>query len=147
MKNIKLLLLCLLLSSSTFGQYKHIITFFIRKYPSMKLPLSIGDFRDTIAQPGKIGTKILKQSTKTYDNLGVFVIYAGYLDMSNIDGQITFPRLIQKPSLQILVTQKIDLVKKISNVVDHIEINIKEENSELYSVIKYKDKQTQLFYG
>ena len=38
------------------------------------------------------------------------------------------------------------IIKKISNVVDHIEINIKEEDSELYSVIKYKDKETQLFY-
>lgn len=115
MKRIVLLLYTLLTISSAhlgLAQEKtpHIITFFftpLTKEQAQK-KLTTERLQQKLDTPGKISQRMLKNSLlDMHATNGIFVLYAGYSAVSDINGQVMFPRKNQKPQVKILVTQSI----------------------------------------
>ncbi len=127
----------------------HIITFFIQPYliddiSEQKTKESVEKLQQTISTPGKISYKIVKGQTPDYQT-GILVTYSGYLVVSNMLGQITLPRLTQKPVLNILITEQIEPVMMIGNTVHHWELS-KNTPAQMYSLERKEDAQTKLVY-
>ena len=106
--------------------YDAIITFFILPAPDSHV--STGDasaqFDKMIQKPGKVASTILK-TLNTNTNEGIFATYYGYLSLSGMNGQITFPRSQKKTQLKLLITEYIEPVMMLNNTIHHWKIQEK----------------------
>ncbi len=93
--------------------------------------------------PASISKKIVKNSLRT--NVlpalsGFFAIYGGYIDISDIDGLISFPLRHASPKIYIAVTAHINLVNIKGNTFSHREYK-SDEPVTLYVCELKKDKK------
>lgn len=103
---------------------EHIITFFAREYPT---------------------TNKTKKVSKIPINFGLFSTYAGYLAISDINGQIIFPRKTIKPSLNLLITDKVSPVFMLGNTIAYWQID-KDAQAKMYTIERKFDNQTQSYF-
>lgn len=76
---------------------------------------------------------------------GIWGTYAGFLELSNADGQLTFPRKHEDPSLLVIITPKITPIIMFEQTVHHWEL----EQGTPVAIYRYKRKQdneTHRFY-
>ncbi len=119
------------------------LTMFIRPYPEKQAVLDPDKMARNIATPGKLASKIMKDKLlKTSSNDGIFSTYFGYLALSDINGQLTFPRKQQKPLFNLLITPKIKPVFMIGNTIHHWELDTLVP-AELYTVERKQDPETK----
>jgi len=128
-----------------------LITYFFKPYPHIleqnkkspeksaaKLTLRLGTVPSTLAE------NVLLSLQRSLVN-GIFSTYAGYLAVSDSDGQTTFPLSQTKKKLFILVSQLATPVVMSGNTIHHWELPINVP-SKLYSLEKKKDLETTLWY-
>jgi len=121
----------------------NIISFFLKEYPEK-------DNRDNVDKVIK-ECSILKnhfqticQSHNISHNFSVFSTYAGYLSMSNTNGQIVFPRKVINNAINLLVTNKISPVFMFGSTIAFWEIQ--DPNAKMYYLERSQDKTTKLFF-
>ena len=120
----------------------NIISFFIQQ-TNFNAPDEPDKFNEMVATPGKVSSKIAK-SIAAPSHRGIFVTYGGYLVVSDFNGQVTFPRMQQKPNLTLIVTESIEPVIMLGNTIHHWEhLNIPIAT---YSIEKKQDPQTEIYY-
>lgn len=131
-------------------QTSNIITFFIDEYPEIN---DIDSYLEKTHFSHEEMRSICLLLDKQRDcnslefpfNYGIFATYAGYLGLSDLNGQITFPRKTQKNSLNLLVTTKISPVFMLRNTIAYWEIK-DHAPAKMYKLEKKQDHETKLFY-
>jgi hypothetical protein len=124
----------------------NIITFFIHPFPEeQKTTITQEQMINHLQTPGKILSKTLKNHFLKQGAEGIFSTYWGYLNVSNIDGQVIFPRKHTKNSVDILVTEKIIPIMMIGNTVHYWETD-PSVPSQLFSIERKQDHDTKLYF-
>lgn len=120
-----------------------VITFYFNEYPATKERAE--ELSRTLKKPNGIAKRSLEGLTLHQPIAGIFSTYFGFLQVSNANGQTTFPRKRSNPDLKIVVTNRITPVMMFANTISHWEIE--EQNPvQVYSVTLKKDPETQLSY-
>lgn len=101
----------------------HIVTFFIRELPHTK--------HDIMYSKPVSGIPI------AYNR--------GYIDVSDSNGQVLFPRKEEQATFNILVTQHITPILMLSNTVHHWEIQ-KECPAKMFTITQKKDPKASVMY-
>jgi hypothetical protein len=116
-----------------------IINFFLYPYP----------YPEKIAQklknPGKIARQTINGILRHNFVAGIFSTYAGYIDITDINGQTFYPRKYNAPLLHLVITEKIIPVTRFNNTIDHWEI-IPGTHAAFFKMEKKQDMQTGLFF-
>lgn len=140
----QIILSVMLLTSGHIAHSKNIITFFLRPYPTAK-PADPQKLNAMLHYPGTLARKAFKALLQTGTWQGVLATYMGYIAPSAYDGQILFPRMHQKPSVKLLITQMIEPVMMLGATVHHF-VTLKTIPSKLYTITRKQDSDTGIFY-
>lgn len=119
-------------------EINRIITLFVKQYPEIRKP------GEPLINCGSVDMSF---------NSGVFATYAGYLNLTDNIGQLTFPRKTVNDSINILITTHINPVFMFKNTIAYWKIekgfNVKRPTSvpaKMYKVERKYDLETQLFF-
>ncbi|MBU4269572.1 hypothetical protein KJ644_00750 [Candidatus Dependentiae bacterium] len=100
--------------------------------------------------PSQINKKLLEGEffkNRTQIIGGFLAIYSGYIDFSNIDGQIFFPLKHTEQKLYLVITPKINLINVKGNTFSHQEVFAQEkENTKIYLFEKKQDESKQYYW-
>src|SRR5271156_2951774 len=118
MKNIYIFSILACLCSFQKSYNDATISFFFQPYPYTHESTA-----QRLAQPGKIAKHILEGMTQHNPIAGIFVTYAGYLDVSSVDGLVMLPRKHPEPKFHIIVTNKIIPVAMMNNTIHHWQLD------------------------
>ena len=102
-----------------------VLTFFLRDYPESNKTMKV------------------KQTKEPKKYHGVPATHGGFLSISNEDGQITLPRVSQKPKIHILVTKEIKPIFLTKGTISHWEI--KSPKNEFYTFTRKLNKETHIY--
>jgi len=75
-----------------------------------------------LERPGTRDIYRLRRLLNRQQVSGIFATYAGYLNLSGLDGMLTFPLKHSKPTVFILITNRIVPMPITSNTIHHWEI-------------------------
>lgn len=103
-------------------QHFEVITFFLRDYPEV--------------------SKTDQNIQIKHHYKGVPATYAGYITVSNKDGQITLPRASQKASINILASKDVKPIFLNKGTIKHW---VTTGNADLYKVKRKKNKETHAY--
>lgn len=122
--------------------FSSIVTFFIHEAP-FDAPEEVTKFNQKMATPGKI-TNTITNSLTSKRYRGIFATYGGYLVVSTFNGQISFPRMQQKPDFFLIITEKIEPILMIGNTIHHWEFS--KMAADIYSITLEQNTETGLYY-
>lgn len=77
--------------------------------------------------------------------VGIFATYAGYLEASNVHGDIIFTRKHNQPKLNLLITPQITPVVMFEQTIQNWQL-IPTVQAQLYTIERETDENTQLTY-
>ncbi|HRN77738.1 MAG TPA: hypothetical protein PLU71_00705 [Candidatus Dependentiae bacterium] len=116
-----------------------IITFFVRPYPHDE------QFAQETADRLQCGKKLAKETISCATNqclqAGITASYAGFIDVSSLTGQITFPRKHAEPYVYMVITDRIVPVPMLGNTIRHLAFNPGTATA-LYKIQQNYDTQT-----
>lgn len=123
----------------------NLLTFFLNPYPNWIKKDQCEEALTLLAEPGRLAEYcaygIVDQSLVT----GIFATYAGYLAVSDEIGQISFPLLHTKPTVHVLVTNRLTPIMMLGNTLHHWELD-KDVPAAMYAFDKEFDQESQLYY-
>lgn len=96
-----------------------IISFFMRSYYTAFPDENKSKLYDRLKRPGKIALHTIENIVDYQIIKGIAATYAGYLDVSDSQGQITFPRKHNTPFVYLLITPQIEPVTMFANTIHH----------------------------
>lgn len=137
------ILLLLLSTSHVFGA---VISVTFREYPIIQDSYKANKIANKLTQPGKQAKHKMKSySRKKHLVAGIFGTYAGYLTVSDLFGNLIFPRLHSGSFVYIIVTTKMTPIMMIGNTIHHWEL---EEGTpaKMYKAELKQDDQIKLFF-
>lgn len=150
MSKAKNIFFILLLISPMFTQpINSVITCFLQPYPQAKVILDeqqVAKYSKKLQQPGYLFKKIVKGTRVQTGTAGIMCIYLGYVDTSNSDGKITFPRKHQKPILNLLVAKAVKPIFIIAPETINNWVVDESQPAAMYQFTLNHDKETGLFY-
>lgn len=121
-----------------------VITMFMKPYIMAAIDQEDADsMANKLKKPGKIAKMSIKSMGRSPLTKGIFSTYAGYVAMSNNDGQTTFPKKLVQPMLYLLITNKITPVLMAGNTIHHWEIAAP---AKMYKVERLHNEFETLFY-
>lgn len=100
-------------------QGNQVISFFMRSYYTAFSNENEPKLYHRLKRPGKIGLHTLEKITDYQIIKGIAATYSGYLDISDQQGQITFPRKHIAPFVYLLITPQIEPVIMFANTIHH----------------------------
>lgn len=145
MKNLTIITICIvpcILYNTTIFSI-NTLSFFMRTYPDIDMQEAAHSASRKIQKPGK-----LAKYMNTWDNTlvsGIFSSYAGYLAVSDPNGQVSFPLRHSKPVTYYVVTPEIFPVIMFGNTINHWEL-IKNKPAHVYKLEKKKDEELNEYY-
>jgi hypothetical protein len=103
------------------------------------------EFVERMKNPKHLAKKVLQGSSNALIAQGVISSYAGYVEVSDVNGQTVFLRKHTNPLFYIIITPQATPIIMNSNTIDHWEL---EPNIPfaLYKVERKLDKETGLAY-
>lgn len=122
--------------------FDHTITFYIRQFPEL-ITAQAEKLQKNAAKPSLSG-KIV-QALCPRANQGIICLYAGFTAVSNFDGQVSFPRMHQKPSFLYILTKHIKPIMMVGNTVHHWEL-LPHMLTKAYVINQEQDEKTKLLY-
>ena len=122
-----------------------VITLVMEPYPILSESPEAKKAVNKLKKPGRIPKLGLRHLGTHPITKGIFSTYAGYLAMSNNDGQTTFVRKHINPTVYILVTDKITPTMMAGNTIHHWTIEEKTD-AKMYKMERLEDTNEELFY-
>jgi len=123
MKNKKIIFIILACFLYNFTLWSDaIITLFIKQYPIMPNSNYCQDLSHSLKHPGTIAEHCLYGLMDSTLQAGIFATYAGYLNVSNVQGQLSFPYKHSKKAVNMLITPHITPILMAGNTVHHWEL-------------------------
>lgn len=144
-KNFLIILIILFLNNSIFTQQtNNIITLFIDEYPADK---NNNYNHQNLTEICKMFDKRIHNCNgiEFPFNYGIFATYAGYLGLSDQNGQITFVRKTQKNSINLLIVDRIRPIFMLKNTIAYWEIS-QDANAKMYKIERKQDEETKSDY-
>lgn len=114
------------------------ISMFMRQYPLTR------EYTEKMQIPGKIASHTVHSILGKDPISGIFCTYAGYLDMSDNNGQVLFPRNHENPDIYLLITPSITPIIMAGATIHHWEID-KGAPARMYHAVRKQDDKTGLF--
>lgn len=127
------------------NQHTHadpVLTFFFRNYPEVGLTQRT---LDKLHRPNGIAKEHLQTLLNPNPISGIFVTYFGFLDASNKEGQVSFPRKQSKASFQLAISSKITPITMFQNTISHWELE-PGVPAEVYNLELKDDENTKLSF-
>jgi len=123
----------------------NVITFFLRPYPIEMATDFAQETAKKLAYPKKLARRHIEGIIGRNIIAGIFSTYAGFIESSDVNGQILFPRKHAPPKIKLIVATKITPVMLFSQTVHHWEL---EEivPTAMYTMEQEQDKDTNQFY-
>ena len=121
------------------SQADPIISLFIRPYPQAHITAQ------KIKKTGKIARHTIEGIADYQIPAGIFSTYAGYLNISDLDGQIVFPRKHTKPIIQLIITTRITPILMFEKTIHHWEL-VPGVPAQMYTFKRTFDEETKTFY-
>lgn len=122
-----------------------VITLVMEPYPLMGESPEATKAVNKLKKPGRMHKLSLKSLGVHPVNKGIFSTYAGYLAMSNKDGQTTFLRKHIKPIVYLIITDKISPFMMAGNTIAHWAIEDKTE-AKMYKMERLHDANEEIYY-
>lgn len=144
-KSRLLYILLPLLAISELAQAK-VITFFVKRYPSLpeqEIEKKLAKTARKLGKPGKINKYILRSKMSAPSYIGIHATYAGYIDVSDNAGQLSFPKKHHAPFVDLLITNKIVPVTMMGRIIHHWEIAPRTP-AQIYRIERQQDPETEL---
>lgn len=137
-KYISLLILPSLLCLHTLWA-DHIINFFVYPYPDVQ------DVHERLKHPSNIDKHHINGLLQYVSGAGIFSTYAGFIDITNFDGQTVYPlQHHEEPFLYLVVTEEIVPIMMLANTVAYWEIP-RHRPAAFFKMEKKQDEKTGLF--
>ena len=128
--------------------YSRTITLYLKEPPSN----IVQSIKKKLQQPKKISSTTIakKQLKNKYETIlpklsGFIAIYGGYIDYSDVNGNITFPLLHTESKLYLVITSEFKPINIHGNTFSHKEF-IKNVPKEMYLFEKKEDEQKVPFW-
>lgn len=122
-----------------------IITLFLKPYTTIANTENSQKIADKLKKPGKIAKMHLKSVNRTPWIKGILATYAGYVAISNNDGQISFPKKHILPIVYLVITNNIAPILITGNTIHHWEI-INQKMAKMYKIERLHNNSEELFY-
>jgi len=122
-----------------------IITFFFKPYPSILDKDKMIKKANRFARPEKLAQYALEGKLNQYMISGIFCAYNGYLSISDLNGQVIFPRRHRDNEVFILITDIIVPIFMTGNTIHHWEIE-KENPAKMYHIKRMQDRAIGLHF-
>jgi len=140
--------ICVIIASLSIYQNAHTeptINMFFRSFPEIYPNEHAQELEAKLKKPGKIARHTIRSLTNSNIVAGIYVTYGGYLDVSDVNGEIRFPRKHKEAKVILVITTKITPIMMVGNTIHHWEF---EEGTpvSLYSVERKQDEETKLLY-
>ena len=121
-----------------------LLSFYFAPYPVTQDKELLQKLHDRVTQPSKIAKDSLYKQRKNIVD-GIFAAYAGYVTVSNFDGEVSFPLMQDKKKLNVLVTTRVTPIFMNEGTVSNFEL---EEGTpaKMYSFEKKYDKDANEWY-
>ncbi len=116
-----------------------IINLLIRPYPQPAIIM------EKIKKPGKIARHTIEGFANYQIPAGIFATYAGFLTISDFDGQIIFPRKHKNPKIQVIITPEITPILMFEKTIHHWQL-IPRVPAQMYTFEQKIDQETNTFY-
>lgn len=146
MKNLTIITICIVpcILYNTNILSINTLSFFMRPYPDFDIQEAANIASHKIQTPGKLA-KYMNQSLYNQFVGGFFSSYAGFLSVSDPNGQTSFPLRHSKPVMYYLITPEIFPVIMFGNTVHHWE-TISNQPASLFKLEKNKDEELNEYY-
>ncbi|MCX5925043.1 MAG: hypothetical protein NT124_01965 [Candidatus Dependentiae bacterium] len=115
-----------------------IVNFFLYPFPYAH------DIHHTFKHSGKIASHTVEGMLGQNNGAGIFSTYAGYIDITNLNGQTFYPRTQQQLVLHLVVAQTIVPIVMFANTISHWELD-KDEPAAFFRLEKKQDEETKMF--
>lgn len=122
-----------------------VITLLMEPYPMITESPEALRAMQKLKKPGRASKLSIKSLGVTPVNKGIFSTYAGYLGMSNQDGQTTFLRKHIEPIVYLVITDKITPTMMAGNTVHHWKIEDKSD-AKMYKMERMQDDSELLYW-
>ncbi len=116
-----------------------VITFFMHPLPNVQ------KITRNLAKPGKIARHIIEGLADYQLNAGIFATYGGYLQVSDLNGQVTFPRKHENPLIYLIITNKITPIPMFEYTIHHWEL-VPGAPTQMFTINRKYDEDADLFY-
>jgi hypothetical protein len=145
MKNtiLSFIVACFFYNLTLFGD--PVITFFVKPYPSYPHKEYCQRIIEGLKRPGAIAQQCAYGIVDKHLISGLFATYAGYLNVTDANGQITFPSKQTKDIVQILVTPNITPIFMAGNTVHHWTID-EGSPTAMYQLERKEDPATHIHF-
>lgn len=122
-----------------------VITFFFKQYPLDQDQAMIQKTCAQLKNPAHTNTYCINTLLDHAPITGIISTYAGFMNTSDLNGQVVYPRRHKEEKLYFLITPTITPVFMTQNTIHHWEIN-SGVPAELYSATKIQEKETGEYY-
>lgn len=124
---------------------KHVIMMHFKQYPSLPSQKEADSINKKLTIPGKYEARRARNPFEQSVSTGVLATYFGYMDVSDLNGNITFPREHEKPLLNLIITPRISPVMMFSKTVHHWELEAGQQVL-AYVIERKEDPETKLLF-
>lgn len=122
-----------------------VITFFMKPYGPCISHNKPEELSAQLQKPHKLAKKTLADLNTCPPVAGILSTYAGYLALSDAQGQTTFPKKHILPLVYLLITPKITPVLIAGNTIHHWEIS-EPHQAIMYKIERIHNEADELYY-
>lgn len=123
-----------------------LITIFFRDYPAAQTEDDAAySSHHIFGSPKKFARTQLEGTVCRNLKAGIWGSYAGFLELSNADGQLTFPRKHGEPMVLLIITQRITPIIMFEQTVHHWELMPSVPHA-IYRYERLQDDETGRYY-
>ena len=125
---------------------EQLISFFFQPYPMGQELERAEKLKQKLGHPSKRARIAFKQMmTDSHIISGIFTTYAGFLTVSDLNGQVQFPRKHPAPTVSLIIAERITPIVRSGNTLSHWELNL-DYPAQMYSIIRYENPDIDQVY-
>jgi hypothetical protein len=122
-----------------------VITFFFKQYPLDADAHQLQKTCATLKDPAKNESFCMNKILGYTPIAGIISTYAGYMNTSDLNGQVVYPRRHMSAKIYLLITQTITPVFMAQNTIHHWELN-PGIPAQLFEAEREQEKESGEFY-
>lgn len=123
---------------------EQLITLFLKPYPDLPIKAASQRLAPKLDKVGKLSSNRAKHILPPSVS-GIFATYGGFLTVSDLNGELSFPRKHTKPFVYLLVTEKISPIIMAGNTIHHWELE-EDVPASMYLMEQKWDDRVRIHY-
>ncbi len=129
-----------------FGSIAHAaprINLYLENYPLS--PDKVQRMANKMNQPRKITQYQLERLFEYQPKVGILATYAGYLDVSNVNGLLMFPRKHIAPEIMLVITPQVEPEFMFGTTIHHWKLKESEKQA-FFKISREYDKEAESYF-